>query len=107
MIRSLIQFEKDGARGVAALDGDGQARALATTPNILALAHDALAAHTTLAALATQRLGDVIDMAAKTLLCPIDHADPARMMVSGTGLTHMGSAAGRDAMHKAAAAGEG
>ena len=31
--------------------------------------------------------------------------DPAHLLVSGTGLTHLGSAEGRDKMHKAAAAG--
>jgi hypothetical protein len=36
------------------------------------------------------------------LLPPIDHPDdPARCMVSGTGLTHLGSAKDRDAMHDA------
>ena len=35
------------------------------------------------------------------LLPPIDHAvDPARCIVSGTGLTHLGSAADRQAMHE-------
>jgi hypothetical protein len=34
------------------------------------------------------------------LLTPIDHPiDPARVLVSGTGLTHLGSARQRDAMH--------
>jgi hypothetical protein len=37
------------------------------------------------------------------LLAPIDHpVDPARCMVSGTGLTHFGSARDRDAMHAGA-----
>ena len=37
------------------------------------------------------------------LLPPIDHpAEPARCLVSGTGLTHLGSAKDRDAMHAAA-----
>ncbi|MCP4026321.1 MAG: FAH family protein [Sphingomonas sp.] len=35
-----------------------------------------------------------------------DHPDSARLMLAGTGLTHLGSAAGRDAMHKAAAEGK-
>lgn len=34
------------------------------------------------------------------LLPPIDHPDPAHCMISGTGLTHIGSMAQRDAMHK-------
>lgn len=34
------------------------------------------------------------------VLVPLDHADPAHCMVSGTGLTHLGSAATRDKMHQ-------
>jgi hypothetical protein len=33
------------------------------------------------------------------LLVPIDHPEPARCLVSGTGLTHLGSAANRQSMH--------
>ena len=35
------------------------------------------------------------------LLPPLDHPDPAHCLVTGTGLTHTGSAQARDAMHKA------
>lgn len=35
------------------------------------------------------------------LLSPIHHPDPAHFWITGTGLTHSGSAATRDAMHKA------
>jgi len=34
------------------------------------------------------------------LLPPIDHPEPTRLIVSGTGLTHLGSAKNRDAMHE-------
>jgi hypothetical protein len=34
------------------------------------------------------------------VLAPLDHRDPAHQIVTGTGLTHLGSAEGRDAMHK-------
>lgn len=37
---------------------------------------------------------------------PLMHPDPARCLVSGTGLTHLGSAAARDAMHKKVARSE-
>ena len=40
------------------------------------------------------------------LLCPLTHPDPAHCHVSGTGLTHLGSAESRDAMHRKLAAGE-
>ena len=36
-----------------------------------------------------------------TVLPPLDHPDPAHLMVSGTGLTHLGSADARNRMHAA------
>jgi hypothetical protein len=33
------------------------------------------------------------------LVAPFDHPDPARLMISGTGLTHLGSVQSRDQMH--------
>jgi hypothetical protein len=106
MIRSLVQFSRDGERGVAALDGEGNASAIAGVETVLALAHGALAGKTDLASLAALRLGDPLDLSAVHLLPPVDHPDPAHCLVSGTGLTHLGSAEGRDRMHKAAASGE-
>jgi hypothetical protein len=41
-----------------------------------------------------------VDLSAVRLLPPIDHPDPAHLLVSGTGLTHLGSAEGRDKMHR-------
>lgn len=46
-----------------------------------------------------------VEFALGRLIAPIDHADPAHLTLSGTGLTHLGSAEGRDAMHRAAASG--
>ena len=40
---------------------------------------------------------DTVDQGA--LLPPVTHPDPAHCFVSGTGLTHLGSAGARDAMH--------
>lgn len=37
------------------------------------------------------------------LLPPVDHTDPGHCLITGTGLTHLGSMAQRDSMHKAAA----
>jgi len=39
-------------------------------------------------------------LAAGKVTSPIEHADPAHVIVTGTGLTHLGSAATRDAMHQ-------
>ena len=106
MIGSLVQFSQGGGRGVAALDTEGQAFVLSGAETTLQLAQQALAAGSSLAALAEQRMGGLIDLAAVTLLAPIDHPDAAHLLVSGTGLTHLGSAEGRDKMHQAAAGGE-
>ncbi len=35
----------------------------------------------------------------KRILPPLDHRDPAHCLITGTGLTHLGSASARDAMH--------
>lgn len=44
--------------------------------------------------------GDPLDISQVELLPPIDHPDPAHVLVSGTGLTHAGSAQERDRMHR-------
>ncbi|MXO60831.1 FAH family protein [Altererythrobacter salegens] len=103
---SLVQFERGGVRGLAALDAEGTARAVGGAETTLELAQQALAEGTALAALAGERAGEAVDLAAVSLLLPVDHPDPAHVTVSGTGLTHLGSAEGRDRMHKAAAAGQ-
>ena len=55
-------------------------------------------------------LGESVDpaaeLAAGRLLAPVDHPDCAHLVLAGTGLTHLGSAEGRDKMHRAAASGE-
>ena len=106
MMRSLVQFEQAGSRGVAVLDDQGNAWRLAGVGSTRELAGQALAEGATLADLAARLAAEALDLNAVTLLCPIDHVDPAHLLVSGTGLTHLGSAEGRDKMHKAAAAGE-
>lgn len=106
MIRSLVQFSEGGARGVAALAEDGTARRLAGVGGVLELARRAMAERVALADLAEQLAKDPVDLADVRLLAPIDHVDDAHMLVSGTGLTHLGSAEGRDKMHRATQAKE-
>ncbi|HEX5264048.1 MAG TPA: AraD1 family protein [Phenylobacterium sp.] len=106
MITSLVQFAKDGARGLLALDEAGVARRVGVADTTLALAQLALKQGIALAVLAAESCEEVVDLARVELLAPIDHPDSAHLIVSGTGLTHLGSAEGRDAMHKAMAAGE-
>jgi hypothetical protein len=104
-LRSLVQFERDGARGLAGIDASGEVHAIAGVSTTLELAREAIDRGGTLAEFAAKRTAGAIDLTAVTLLSPVDHPDPAHLTVSGTGLTHLGSAEGRDAMHRAAATG--
>lgn len=98
-VRSLVQFF-DGERRVAAIAED--ARLVEGARTTLDLARGARDSGCTLADHALGRLGARIDLSTVRLLPPIDHPDPAHLLVSGTGLTHLGSAEGRDAMHRSA-----
>lgn len=102
----LVQFlDEDDARRVAKVDeGGNQLQVLADTVRIYDLALEAGRTGATLKAIVTSRLGDEwVDydslIATRRLLPPLDHPDPAHCLVSGTGLTHLGSAQARDAMH--------
>jgi hypothetical protein len=103
---SLVQFADGAGRGVAALDEHGAALRLRVVSSTLELAQRAMAQGCKLADLAGQLAGDPMDLGSVQVLLPIDHPDPAKLLVAGTGLTHLGSAEGRDKMHKAAAAGQ-
>lgn len=112
MVLRFVQLkEKDGARILAAVNDSGLARKVEVADTLLALAEAALAAGATLAEAAQAHpLGAEVDIPAALaegrVLAPIDHPDPAHLVLTGTGLTHLGSAEGRDKMHKAAQAGE-
>ncbi|WP_448501848.1 AraD1 family protein [Sphingomonas sp.] len=105
MAYRLIQFAENCARGVALLGDEGAARRLLGIETTLQLARIAIDADTTLVAAAQERTGDAIDLADATPLAPIDHPDAAHCWLTGTGLTHLGSAEGRDKMHQPAAGG--
>ncbi len=110
----LVQLrEQDGRRQLAVLAEDGSARLVEGPASAYDLAMRAIAEKLSLEALAAKLgLGETIDvrqaLAEKRVLAPLDHPDPAHLIVTGTGLTHLGSAEGRDAMHKklSGAAGE-
>jgi len=94
--------------GVICRQGD-DARRVRDASSTYALAMEAIAAGTTLAAIIGQHgLGEPVDLLILAeqgqLDCPVRHPDPAHMFLTGTGLTHLGSASTRDAMH---ASGEG
>ena len=103
----LIQFEGPRGRGVARVDdGDGRrATALAGVATMAELAGKAIAAGKSLADTAAGLgKGESLDyaglLAEGRVLPPLDHPDPAHCLVTGTGLTHLGSAEARDKMHQ-------
>jgi hypothetical protein len=101
----LIQFIDQGeARRVGVLE-QSTVRVIDGYASTYALAQAAIRQHTGLAELAAKAVGSVtFDYAelaqSGRILPPLDHADPAHCYVTGTGLTHLGSADTRDAMHK-------
>jgi hypothetical protein len=104
---NLIQYFADnGERAVATIE-NGVASQINGTHSVYELATAALQSVGGLAAVLEHRgIGETINqaqlLAEGRMLAPIDHPDPAHLYVTGTGLTHLGSAATRDAMHKKA-----
>lgn len=101
----VVQFSDAGnATVVAAVDGDSL-RPLTGVTTVYALARTALAERTGILAAAERRLSTrsrsyaAIEREGR-LLPPITHPDPSRLLVTGTGLTHVGSAQARDQMHQ-------
>ncbi|MBA2587637.1 MAG: FAH family protein [Alphaproteobacteria bacterium] len=102
----LVQIKgADGVRMVAVLGEDAGGRLIRSVASAYELAGRAIAEKLSLEAMAAKLgLGDSVDVRAALaegrVLAPLDHPDPAHLVVTGTGLTHLGSAEGRDAMHK-------
>ncbi|HTT39903.1 MAG TPA: AraD1 family protein [Burkholderiales bacterium] len=102
----LVQFiDRDGSRKVGVVSDDtGEVRVLRQVQRVYELALEAGRRKLALAALAQDRLGaetvsyDAL-IAERRLAAPLDHPEPARCLISGTGLSHLGSAAARDSMH--------
>lgn len=101
----LIQFlDEQGRRAVAVTQGDVTSTVAGAT-RVYDLAMEAAERGLSLRAVIIEKgLGPQVDKAAiaaeSRLLPPIDHPDAAHLYVTGTGLTHLGSASTRDAMHK-------
>lgn len=109
-LRLLQRREEGGARTVIAADDTG-AWIVPGATRIYDLALEAIEAGKSLATVVARAgRGDAIDpaveLAAGHIIAPIEHVDPAHLSMTGTGLTHLGSAEGRDKMHAAAAAGD-
>ena len=98
----LIQCAHQGEARAALVENDEQVRLL--KDSTYQLARRALATGQPLAAVVEAALTDIrLDYSSlldeRRLLPPLTHPDPAHCLVTGTGLTHLGSADTRDAMH--------
>jgi len=103
-LRLIQMLDASGARIVAAATAGTTARRVNGVTSVYALASEALNANTTLSSLLDKHgYGEEIDLVDallhKRILTPVDHSDSARVFLTGTGLTHLGSADARDRMH--------
>ena len=107
----LVQLAHRGARAVARIVGS-EAVIVQGVARTLDLAQQAIAEGTSIESM-VRRLGSERSLSYDALLAegaicaPLDHPDTAHCIVTGTGLTHLGSAAARDEMHRKAAAATG
>ncbi|HEX4508708.1 MAG TPA: AraD1 family protein [Burkholderiaceae bacterium] len=102
----LIQYSEGGGTRVGRMEGEGgRVLPLRDVRSTYELAQRAIERGGALDVVAAG-LGVDGDVAYDALysqgrvLPPLTHPDPAHCLVSGTGLTHLGSAASRDAMHR-------
>lgn len=107
---NLVQLSRKGLRAVALVEGD-RLRLLAGFASVYEMAMSSLRSGEPFTTIAQRAVSDetldygVVHAGGSEwrLLCPVDHpADAARVMVSGTGLTHQVSAESRAAMHQGA-----
>ena len=99
----LSQIVTQGGLAVVAREGS-EAAVVKGAGSVRDLALEAAAAGRRLAdVVAAHGLGEAVDLAALAaagrLTLPITHPDVAHLHLTGTGLTHLGSAATRDSMH--------
>jgi hypothetical protein len=104
----LAQIIDQAGKRALVVTARGESRLVKGARTALQLAEQAIEARTSLKKLVAERgVGKPVDLAAAykegRILSPIDHPDPAHLYVTGTGLTHLGSAEGRDKMHKSLA----
>ena len=107
----LIQYvDASGATRVGRVEAE-RVIAVANVTSMYELALQAISYESSLEALVEKSVegemesyGAILD--SNRIRAPLTHPDPARCLVSGTGLTHLGSAEARDAMHKKVARSE-
>ncbi len=103
----IVQFvDEEGKRRVGIVRDADAVDMLVGMWTVYALVQQAIQKRMTLRALLEQhaierRVAYATLVDEGRLFPPLDHPDPAHMLITGTGLTHLGSADARDRMHKA------
>ncbi len=106
-MRLVQYFCRDAERRVGRVSADGgTVETLGGLRSVYELAMNAIRSGSPLADLVNEAVtGDQVELAELLdegrVLPPLDHPDPAHCLITGTGLTHLGSAQARDAMHQA------
>jgi hypothetical protein len=105
----LIQYldESESRRVAVVDDNSGFAETLNEIESVYALAWQAIQNGETLGdTIAKVGRGQKVDyeviVSERRILAPLDHPEPSRFWITGTGLTHLGSADARDKMHEIA-----
>ncbi|MBN1250104.1 MAG: FAH family protein [Anaerolineae bacterium] len=104
----IIQFlDVEGTRRVGIVRDAETIDVLTGEQTTRDLALEAIRSERSLAQVVSERTSDRhVDYATlvedRRIVAPVDHMDPAHTFVTGTGLTHLGSADARDRMHKPA-----
>jgi hypothetical protein len=102
---NIVQYtDKKKKRHVGVVSG-GEVLLLRKVASTVALAQLALKEGNSLVAMAKALTSSSVESYAailkeKRILPPVTHDDPAHCIITGTGLTHLGSASARDSMHK-------
>ena len=108
---NIVQYiTEKNKRAVGVVAGDGLHVVKGVTSTIQ-LAQRALKEKKKLASLAKELSSERPEsyeavLKEKRILPPVTHDDPAHCIITGTGLTHLGSASARDSMHKKLDGGE-
>lgn len=107
-MKTVLISQIKGSNGeivVAVREPGGTAKAVNNAGSVYALAMEsANSGKSLLQVIEAHGLGDAVDLdkayAEGRFLSPMTHPDAAHLHLTGTGLTHLGSAATRDSMHK-------
>jgi hypothetical protein len=101
----LVQLRTENGERVVAATRDGKTHRIRGATTLYTLAREAIDSKSSLETLVTRKgfVGEALDLAQlladRQVLPPVGHPDSAHVWLTGTGLTHLGSADARDRMH--------